>query len=336
MANIKDLAARAGVSPSTASIVVNGKGEERKISQETQDKVWRAAKEIGYRPNISARRLRDQNTLDSMMIAVYWSSDFRANLMVRFLRGLQTGMLNQKKTCEFLIHPYKNHHLKEAAGIAEVSKYHAVIICNASEQDIAYLEETHFPVPVILYNRESEQYSTVTVDDERIGQIPAEVFHQHHCKSALLVGESNVFPGMKKRVDGFLHSCKTHQIATHIVDCPLTMKGGYAIMEEIHREQIAYDCIFALSDYPAIGILRYCLEHNIALPKDIEMIAVGNADDELEEYAAIPLSVVELPMEDMAAACLQMAINSIELQMQEPQKQQLGIQYIARKTTAES
>ena len=45
MANIKELAAKAGVSPSTASIVIGGKSETRKISKATQEKVWKAAKE---------------------------------------------------------------------------------------------------------------------------------------------------------------------------------------------------------------------------------------------------------------------------------------------------
>lgn len=46
MASIKDVAAKAQVSISTVSIIINGKSKERKISKETQEKVLNAMKEL--------------------------------------------------------------------------------------------------------------------------------------------------------------------------------------------------------------------------------------------------------------------------------------------------
>lgn len=329
MPNIKELAERAGVSPSTASIVVNGKSKERKISQVTQDKVWKAAKEIGYRPNISARRLRDQNTIDSITVALYWSNDFRTSLMTRFLHGLQNSKLQQQKTVEFVIRPYQNDQLEQAAGIAEISKYHAVIICNASDHDLAYLEATKFPVPIILYHRESEQYPYVSVDDTAIGQMAGKIFVEHHRKKALIAGESSLFPGSQNRIQGFVDVCTQNDVKTIHLPCGMSMKDGYELLKKQNNE---YDCIFSLSDHTAIGMLRYFIEHQIKLPDDIELIAVGNADHELEEYAAIPLSVIELPMEEMAAACLQLAIQQIELK-EDVDNILLPVHYISRQTT---
>lgn len=329
MANIKDLAIRAGVSPSTASIVVNGKSEERKISSETQKRVWDAAKEIGYRPNMSARRLRDQQSEETMSIALYWSSDVRATLMTRFLHGLQQKVLEEQLHCDFLIHPYENDHLQNVASIAELSKYHAVIICNASELDVKFLESMHYPIPIILYNRESEQYPTVSVDDERIGQLAAEVFLQHGRRRALIIGEQTLFPGIKYRVHGFQQALDAQHATYEMIACPLTMKGGYDSLQDASD----YDCIFCLSDHPAIGIIRYALEHQLSIPEDIELIAIGNADHELEEYAALPLSVIELPMEDMAKACLSLALQQVQDFSKEPISQRLPVRYIKRHTT---
>ena len=55
MASIKDVAAKAQVSISTVSIIINGKSKERKISKETQEKVLNAMKELNYQPNLSAK-----------------------------------------------------------------------------------------------------------------------------------------------------------------------------------------------------------------------------------------------------------------------------------------
>ena len=43
MSTIKDIAKEAGVSIATVSIVLNGKGKERKISKETQSRIYAIA-----------------------------------------------------------------------------------------------------------------------------------------------------------------------------------------------------------------------------------------------------------------------------------------------------
>jgi DNA-binding LacI/PurR family transcriptional regulator len=52
-----DVAKRAGVSQSTVSLVLSGKGRGR-ISTRTEETVRRAAEELGYRTNVAARALR--------------------------------------------------------------------------------------------------------------------------------------------------------------------------------------------------------------------------------------------------------------------------------------
>ncbi len=52
-----DVARRAGVSQSTVSLVLSGKGRGR-ISARTEETVRAAAAELGYRPNVAARALR--------------------------------------------------------------------------------------------------------------------------------------------------------------------------------------------------------------------------------------------------------------------------------------
>lgn len=59
---IKDIADKLGLSVSTVSVVLNGRGDQVRISKETQKKVLNAAKEINYQPNIYARRLRQALT----------------------------------------------------------------------------------------------------------------------------------------------------------------------------------------------------------------------------------------------------------------------------------
>ena len=45
---IKDIAARMGISASTVSLVLRGRGDENRISRETQKRVIQTAGEMGY------------------------------------------------------------------------------------------------------------------------------------------------------------------------------------------------------------------------------------------------------------------------------------------------
>lgn len=59
---LADVARAAGVSSSTASLVLSGRGPELRISTVVQDRVRAAATELGYRPNIVSVGLRKGST----------------------------------------------------------------------------------------------------------------------------------------------------------------------------------------------------------------------------------------------------------------------------------
>ena len=59
MATLKDVAEKVGVSITTVSRVMNGRGA---ISRETRDKVFAAMKELNYFPNEMARSLGNKSS----------------------------------------------------------------------------------------------------------------------------------------------------------------------------------------------------------------------------------------------------------------------------------
>lgn len=60
--SIKDIAKKTGVSATTVSIVMNGKGKDRKISDKLIDEILGVAEELNYRPNQFAKSLRTGKT----------------------------------------------------------------------------------------------------------------------------------------------------------------------------------------------------------------------------------------------------------------------------------
>ena len=79
-----DVAKRAGVSQSTVSLVLSDKSEGR-ISEATQERVRRSARELGYRPNAAAQALR----LGSARAVALFVPDITNPFFSRVLRGAQ-------------------------------------------------------------------------------------------------------------------------------------------------------------------------------------------------------------------------------------------------------
>src|SRR4051794_8468606 len=59
---LAEVAARAGVSRTTASYVLNGLGKDMRIAEDARTRVLRAAHELNYRPNLMARSLKTKVT----------------------------------------------------------------------------------------------------------------------------------------------------------------------------------------------------------------------------------------------------------------------------------
>ena len=336
MPTLKELAAHVGLSVSTVSVVLRGEAEQRKISSITQEKIWKAVQQLGYQPNISARRLRNQSEEGSLTIALFWASDFRAPLMIRFLRGIQKATLASRRKYEIVIHPYVSGKLSEETALNGLNTFNAAIVCNASIADMAFLEGGKFHVPIILYNRHSEKFCTVRVDDAKLGIVTAEVFASRGHRHVGVLNSREQFPGLGTRVDNFLNHGGSLGM-----NCPLLLKydnsmaGGYEGGSEI-CDNLAkgkrLDCIFCASDAMAIGALRAFHERGVRIPEDIELISIGNGDKEQEEYSYPSLSVVHLPMERMARNCFDMLQDLLDHKIAPPYSIELPVEYIARES----
>ncbi len=79
-ASLKDIAKKTGVSVTTVSIVLNGNGKERKISDSVIAKIERVAEKLYYRPNQFAKSLRTGKTFTLGLIVDDISNFFFAHL----------------------------------------------------------------------------------------------------------------------------------------------------------------------------------------------------------------------------------------------------------------
>ncbi len=301
MATIKDVAKLSGVSATTVSIVINGKSEERGISEATQKKVLDAMQELAYQPNLSARRLRF-NDLAKPTIAFFWPLDYRIPILVAFLNSFQLEIKSQNFTCELIIQPYESDRLEKDASAIINNGYNAVIVGGASIRDIEYLESVKPSMPIVLINRNSEQFSTVSTDQQKIGFQAAELFYKKGYRDVTVVTGEDRYIATGLRTTAFLSACEELGILVHpdnILKGPSTITGGAGVAEKLCESPVMPRALFFESDSMAIGALSVFNKKNIKIPDELEILAMGMLDSENTEFCTPSLSVIQMPNDEI-------------------------------------
>ncbi len=333
MSSIKEIAKLAEVSISTASIVVNGKGEQYRISTQTQQRILEAARALNYRPNISARRLRSEGETVSPVLALFWTLDTRASLIGPFLKGVQLGMRSLDSEYELLIQPYLSSNIKDVKSLLTGTRFNGAIIANASEEDEQFLNEAQLNVPIVLYQRNSEKYCSVNVDNYLTGQEVAKLFHSRSHSRIGLISPDVSSRAIRNRKEGFLDAVKLYgmEIAPdHVTEDEFSEDGGYQAAKRMLDSTVRPTAIFVLSDQMAVGALLALREQGIEVPRDIEM--VGHDNYENARFAVPPLTTVNLPVGEMAAACVQLLTSLIRHEIQPPVSQMFQPYLVVRDT----
>ncbi|MCH4179395.1 MAG: LacI family transcriptional regulator [Megasphaera sp.] len=320
MATIKDIAKEAGVSIATVSIVLNGKGRERKISQETQDRIHQIASKLNYVPNQSAKKLRAAQK-DSYAIAFFWATDFRINYLARITLGIQKEIMLQKKSVHLTVVPYEVDQLQQQLKLAQNEFFNGIIIANMSNTDMKYLNSIHMPCPVVLFNRESPKYSSVTMDNYAIGCNVARHFLSKGIYDAGVLTHDTTFPIMRTWMNGFLDTfaAARHPISEdRIVLCSTSSESAIEVTKQLYEQNRLPKAMFCESDVLAHGMLYACHQLHVAIPEDVEVFTIGINMAELNDYAIPSLSRIDIPMGEIGEQCMRLIVDLIEKKKKNP------------------
>ncbi|GAE31798.1 LacI family DNA-binding transcriptional regulator [Alkalihalobacillus hemicellulosilyticus] len=320
MATIRQIAEKAGVSSGTVSFILNGKAEKMRISEATQKKVLEIARELGYLPSISARRLRNNDKSKIPVLTILWTLDARASLMSRFLQGIQSKSIYKDGMFELLIQPYENGKLDEVESLRTGTRFNGAIVANASDEDLNFLETNDLKVPVVLYQRYSDKYNTVNVDSFMTGVEVAKYFERKGHERVAIVTPKISSQAVRHRQEGFLDRVeKSNMENLFVLEGNFTEEGGYEVIHKlVSSGKKMPSALFFLSDPMAMGALAACHANGIRVPEDLEII--GHDNDVQTAFTTPPLTTVHLPVEEMASACVNQLLRMMNHQILKPEE----------------
>lgn len=314
MANIKDVAKAAGVSPTTVSLIINGKGRDGRISKETEKRVYEVMRELDYHPNMSARRLRTYDPPRST-IAFYWPSDYRSHVLSSFIRDFTQIRDELGFDVDMVVLSYKNGALDKFAEPIKKNSYNGIVIGGPSAEDMQFLENVKTRTPIVLLNRDSEKYSTVSSDNMEMGFLAARLIKQKGYDRAAVFSSDKRFEAASKRVESFMYACSQIDInidPSWIFTSETSMKGGAASAAAYCRLENPPKVIFCDADFLALGALHEFYRQHKRIPEDVEILAVQFLANDYAEYSIPSLTTLVMPNSALLKASLEIISKQIK------------------------
>lgn len=320
MPTIKDVAAAAKVSPTTVSLVMNGRGPEHRIPESTIQRIRTAMRDLGYQPNLNARRLHDKNE-HKPIIVFFWPLDYRFTLMGYFLSLIQKALKEKKKDCELLLHPYINDRISDACSELIKNNYTGAIIGAASEKDIRYLESLDLQLPLVLINRESNKYSTSGCDSNKIALQAASLIRQKGYKQVALIRNGTRYMATSRRTEAFLFVCRQFGIQVPeawIFNGTNTPEGGASAAENLCACKDKPRMILCESDGMVSGVLYTLHRYGFRVPEDMELLSFATQNPQNTRYLIPSVSTVAMPGDDIIRQAVGILMAQIATGSREP------------------
>lgn len=311
---LADVARRAGLSPTSASMILNGRSDTR-LSQDAHDRVIKAAAELGYRPNVAARGLRTDRT-----DTIGFISDVVAT--TRFASGLIKGALDRAHDAGHVLivletagEPRREAEAVEAALDRQVD---GVIFATMRSREL-YVPPVPDGTRVVLLNATNELHPVSILPDEYAGGRAAVdlLAAAGHREGILLLGhnaekERGLFRSMtvERRFAGIRDAMAEHGLQ-FIAEESIWLwepENGYAAMTKLlKRHRSSLRAILALNDRLAFGAQQALTEAGLRVPDDVSIVSFDN--DELASYMRPGLTTIALPHEAMGTAAVDAVLD---------------------------
>src|SRR5579884_1797218 len=213
MARLRDIAERAGTSIAAVSLVLNDRADSARISEKTRTAVLDAARQLGYSPNLTARRLRAHgHRRRSLVVGLALPVDSRLSLVSRTVSGMQRRLADLSEEfdsdVQLTLETFRPGQLHRLRGVGEPVWFNGLVVGNTSTEDDAFLDAHRGTVPLVVFQRQLERQSTVDADNHA-----ASVGVAQHLGGLGHRSLAIVTPGMNSQVqrlryDGFVEGLR--------------------------------------------------------------------------------------------------------------------------------
>ncbi|MFY1689717.1 LacI family DNA-binding transcriptional regulator [Plantactinospora sp. WMMB782] len=335
MATLADVARRAGVSPATASRIING--SPKPVTDALRERVLAAVEELQYVPNAHAQQLA-RNHRSAVGVIVHDVSDPYFSEITRGLQRVATEHGRLVIICNTYRDPDKELEYVEllranqaAAIILAGSGYHDEQFTNTLDAKLRVYQSTGGHVAVIG-RHEHSGHAVIPANEAGGHLIGAELYGLGHTRIGVVAGPRHLTT-TTDRLAGLRRAAREHgqQLGTdQIVYADFDRSGGVAATATLLESCPGVTAVVALNDSMAIGALALLRSRGIEVPGRISV--VGFDDMPIARDVTPALTTIRLPLAEMGARAMTLALQPPE-PLNTPQVEHVAAELVRRESS---
>jgi LacI family transcriptional regulator len=332
MANLRDVARRADVDPSTVSRVLRDDPSQQ-VRPETRERILAAARDLRYRPNALARGLRTRRTdtigliipsLDNLGFAeVTHGIQSAAAAAGKLVLVVDAGAVEGSRVAGGEATDELGAGAANGQRAAEVyerligdGRLDGLIVAFASLDDRHVAQLVERGIPLVLVNRRtSAVHGSVVVDDVRGAALAVEHLVGLGHVAIGSIGLAADTDTARRRDQGYREAMAAAGLAIDerwVGAGPPTVEGGReAVARVLAASRSARPTgIVVASLMSAIGALSALDEADLRVPDDLSLIAFN--DHPFADHTAPPLTTVRMANLRMGQEAVRMLLDALD------------------------
>ncbi len=311
--SIKRIAEMTGLSTATVSHVING---NRKVSDNSREKVLLAAREIGYRPNLAARMLRMQKSNTIALVIPTDESNRNANY---FYMDILLGI--KKKLSEtdhnVIVSNYgastESERSLRAVQVLQKQWLDGIILVPSSRNPNQLTVLREMCVPFVLVDRrvDGSDFSCVDSDNEKGAYEAVSLLVQSGKKRIGLIGGAlsiscgaTRYSGYKKAISdcGFNYGDEYVSFADKF-----SIENGRLHARELLKKGV--DGIFVSDNVLTMGVVLELNRQGVKIPEEVGI--VGYDDFDWMDMTTPPLTTVKQKAYQLGYVAAEMIVRKL-------------------------
>lgn len=304
--SLKKIAELTGVSPSTVSRVLNNTSSTC-ASKEVRDKIFKAAREIGYQPNENARNLRNAfatpQTKRHVSIVLARIKTLDADpFFYELFRSLEIALMEHHTTIDYII--YADKELSQ-----DISNSQGVIILGrCSHKLLRQIRTLNRNVVGIWRNSMDFDSDEVVCDGKKAAELAMNHLIALGHKNIAYIGDCSY----ESRYVGYCNSLIHHNIPMNyewIRQTDQTGEAGSAAFRELLEISDEFTAVFCANDITAVNVLKLLEKVPRKRKRKISVISID--DIEQSQDTSPLLTTIHIPRAEMAHMAVTVLLDRI-------------------------
>ena len=278
---IKDVAALAGVSPSTVSRTCKNNAS---ISEETKERVRKAMLELSYEPNFQASNLASQNSRTIGIILPASAKEVYENsFYLEAIQGISHYCNGRQYMTTIVTGQDEEEILDAVRSMSRSGKVDGFIVLYSRKDDpvIDFLFNEGL-LYILIGKATSYTNQTIYIDNDNLlaGREATEYLYQLGHRKIAYLGSDSALMFSADRKAGYQLALTSHQIPVRPEYC-VEVKNVSVNNEDAIRGLLMQEApptaILVSDDILAVSLERVCLENHLSIPEDLSIISFNNS-----------------------------------------------------------